>query len=75
MPGDERQQQQPEQTGPSLENLLEDGLQWAQTHGVSAVNDVISRVRNTRTVSGSSIPPRNDDAYRFDMDEERAARH
>jgi chloride channel 3/4/5 len=54
----------------SLERLLENGLQWAQTHGVTAVNDVISRVRNVRPGSGAPSP-RPNDAYRFEMDEER----
>lgn len=64
MPGDPT----PPANQAALEHLLEDGFQWAQTHGVTVVNDVIARVRNVR---GGSAGPRNDEAYRFEADPER----
>jgi len=66
MPGDQPGRQQ---TPASLEHLLEGGLQWAQTHGVHVVNDVISRVRNVRSASGQH--QRSNEAYSFEMDAER----
>lgn len=50
---------------PALEGLLEDGFTWARTHGVGVVNTALQRVRQY-----NGTPPRSDEAYRFEMNDE-----